>query len=89
MEHDALAYTDYVGDDEPIGKRTPFPQCVKSKQGELIVFSLILHKSRREGDRINKEVMADPPLKAMMDAKALPFDGKRMPFGGFRPIVSL
>ena len=53
------------------------------------MFSWILHKSRREGDRINKKRMADPCMKDMMDAKALPFDAKRMDFGGVKPIVSL
>ncbi len=89
MEHDALAHTEYVGGDESMGKRTPFPQCLALEQGELIVFSWILLKSRREGDRMNKKVMADPCLKDMMDAKALPFDGKQMSFAGFKSTGSL
>ena len=89
MEHGALAYTECVGDDVPVGKRTSFPQSVKLKEGEVVVFSWIIYKSRRERDRINKLVMADPRLADMMDPKALPFDGKRMFFGGFKAIVSL
>ncbi|HET9033102.1 MAG TPA: DUF1428 domain-containing protein [Dokdonella sp.] len=89
MEHGALAYTECVGDDVPTGKRTSFPQSVKLKEGELVVFSWIIFKSRRERDRINRKVMADPRLADMMDPKAMPFDGKRMFFGGFKPIISL
>ncbi len=87
MAHGALAYTECVGDDVPAGKRTSFPQSVKLKEGEVVVFSWIVYRSRRERDRINKLVMADPRLKDMMDPKSLPFDGKRMFFGGFREIV--
>ena len=87
MDHGALAYTECVGDDVPVGKRTSFPQSVKLKEGEVVVFSWILYKSRRERDRINKLVMADPRLADMMDPKALPFDGKRMFFGGFKQLV--
>lgn len=89
MEHGALAYTECVGDDVPVGKRTSFPQSVKLKEGEVVVFSWIIYKSRRERDQINKKVMADPRLADMMDPKAMPFDGKRMFFGGFKSIVSL
>jgi uncharacterized protein YbaA (DUF1428 family) len=87
MEHGALAYTECVGDDVPVGKRTSFPQSVKLKEGEVVIFSWIIYKSRRERDRINKLVMADPRLKDLMNPKAMPFDGKRMFFGGFREIV--
>ncbi len=89
MSHGALAYTECVGDDVPVGKRTSFPQSVKLKEGEVVVFSWIIYKSRIDRDKINKKVMADPRLEAMMDPKSLPFDGKRMFFGGFKPFVSL
>ena len=87
MEHGALAYTECVGDDVPVGKRTSFPQSVKLKPDEVVVFSWIIYASRAQRDRTNKKVMADPRLKAMADPKNLPFDGKRMFFGGFKTIV--
>ncbi len=88
-EHGALEYIECVADDVKSGKRTSFPQSVKLKEGEVVVFSWIIYKSRRERDRINKKVMADPRLKDMMDPKAMPFDGKRMFWGGFKTIVEL
>jgi uncharacterized protein YbaA (DUF1428 family) len=89
MEHGALAYTECVGDDVPVGKRTSFPQSVKLKDGEVVIFSWIVYASRRERDRINKLVMSDARLKDMMDPKGMPFDGKRMFFGGFKSFMSL
>jgi uncharacterized protein YbaA (DUF1428 family) len=89
MEHGALAYTECVGDDVPEGKRTSFPRSVKLKSDEVVVFSWIIYASRKERDRINELAMADARLASMMDPKAMPFDGKRMFFGGFKPIVSL
>ena len=88
-EHGALQYTECVADDVQPGKRTSFPQAVKLKEDEVVVFSWIVYKSRKDRDRINKLVMADPRLAAMMDPKALPFDGKRMFWGGFKPLVEL
>ena len=89
MEHGALAYVECAGDDVPAGKLTSFPQIVKLKADEVVVFSWIVYSSRAQRDRINKKVMADPRLAAMADPKNLPFDGKRMFFGGFKPIVEL
>ncbi|KRE87007.1 RNA signal recognition particle [Rhodanobacter sp. Soil772] len=88
-EHGALAYVECVADDVHPGKLTSFPQAVKLKDGEVVVFSWIVYRSRKDRDRINKLVMADPRLASMMDPKALPFDGKRMFFGGFKTIVEL
>jgi len=88
MEHGALAYNECVGDDVPMGKRTSFPQSVKLKEGEVVVFSWIVYKSRAARDKVNKKVMSDPRLQHMMNPKAMPFDGKRMFFGGFKTIVS-
>jgi len=87
-EHGALAYVECVADDVQPGKHTSFPQSVKLKPGEVVVFSWIVYRSRAQRDRINKKVMADPRL-ADMDPKSLPFDGKRMFWGGFKPIVEL
>jgi len=86
-EHGALEYIECVADDVQPGKVTSFPQAVKLKPGEVVVFSWIVYKSRRDRDRINKLVMSDPRLADMMDPKSLPFDGKRMFFGGFKKIV--
>ncbi|MET0654292.1 MAG: DUF1428 domain-containing protein [Pseudoxanthomonas sp.] len=89
MDHGALSYVECVGDDVPMGKLTSFPQAVKLKKDETVVFSWIVYKSRAQRDQINKKVMADPRLASMMDPKNIPFDGKRMVFGGFKSIVEL
>jgi uncharacterized protein YbaA (DUF1428 family) len=88
-EHGALQYVECVADDVKPGKVTSFPQAVKLKDDEVVVFSWIVYASRRERDRINKAVMADPRLADMMDPKTLPFDGKRMFWGGFKPMIEL
>jgi uncharacterized protein YbaA (DUF1428 family) len=85
----ALAYVEAVADDVKPGKLTSFPQSVKLKPGETVVFSYIVYKSRRERDKISARFMSDPRLKKYMDPKTLPFDGKRMFWGGFKTIVSL
>ncbi len=89
MEYGALQYMECVADDVKPGKVTSFPQSVKAKPNETVVFSWIIYKSRAARDRINKKVMADPRLSAMMDPKKMPFDGMRMFWGGFKPIVTL
>ncbi|MEH6414011.1 DUF1428 domain-containing protein [Pseudomonas sp. CGJS7] len=88
MEHGAVAYIEAVEDDVQPGKVTSFPQAVKRKPGEVVVFAWIVYKSRAARDRINKKVMSDPRL-TNMDAKSMPFDGMRMIYGGFKPIVTL
>jgi uncharacterized protein YbaA (DUF1428 family) len=88
-EYGALEYIECLADDVQPGKVTSFPQAVKLKAGEVVVFSWIIYKSRAARDRINKKVMADPRLADMMNPKDLPFDGKRMFWGGFKPIVQL
>ena len=89
MDHGALGYHECVADDVKPGKLTSFPQGVKLKAGEAVVFSWIVYKSRKDRDRINAKVMADPRLADMMNPKAMPFDSKRMVFGGFRMVVDL
>ena len=86
MEHGALQYVECVADDVKPGKSTSFPQAVKLKPGEVVVFAWIVYKSRAQRDRANKLAMADPRLSSM-DPAAMPFDGKRMFWGGFKPIV--
>lgn len=88
-EHGALAYVECMADDVKPGKLTSFPQSVKLKRDEVVWFSWIVYRSRRDRDRILKKVMSDPRLADMMDPKAMPFDGKRMFWGGFRAQVSL
>ena len=88
-EHGALEYRECVADDVKPGKVTSFPQGVKLKPGEVVVFSWIVYKSRAQRDRINAKVMKDPRLADMMDPKANPFDAKRMFWGGFQVIVDL
>ena len=88
-EYGALEYRECVGDDVKPGKHTSFPQSVKLKAGETVVFSWIVYKSRRQRDSINAKVMKDPRLASMMDPKKMPFDGKRMFWGGFKTIVEL
>jgi uncharacterized protein YbaA (DUF1428 family) len=85
-EHGALEYVECVADDVSVGKRTSFPRSVKLKPGEVVVFAWITYKSRAQRDRINAKVMKDPRL-ANMDPKKMPFDGKRMFWGGFKTLV--
>lgn len=87
-EHGALEYVECVEDDVKPGEHTSFPQSVKLRDGEVVVFSWIVYASREERDRINAAVMADPRLADMSPA-TMPFDGKRMFWGGFTPIVAL
>ncbi|WP_226468666.1 DUF1428 domain-containing protein [Luteimonas panaciterrae] len=86
MEYGALQYVETVEDDVKPGKLTSFPQSVKLKKGEVVIFSWIVFKTRKQRDSINKKVMADPRL-ANMNINTMPFDGKRMFWGGFKPIV--
>ena len=88
-EHGALEYNECIADDVKPGKVTSFPQSVKLKDGETVVFAWIVYKSRKDRDRINAIVMADPRQASMMDGKNMPFDGKRMFWGGFKTMVSL
>ena len=88
-EHGALEYVECVADDVKPGKTTSFPQAVKLKDGEVVMFSWIVYRNRRDRDRINKRVMADPRLAAMMDPKKMSFDAKRMFWGGFKQMIVL
>ena len=88
-EHGALEYIECIGDDVSAGKVTSFPQAVKLKPDETVVFSWVVYKSRADRNRIMKKVMADPRLAPMMQPKSLPFDGKRMFWGGFKVIIDL
>jgi len=86
-EYGALQYRECIADDVKWGKRTSFPRSVKLKAGEVVWFSWIVYKSRAHRDRVMKKVMKDPRLADMMDPKAMPFDAKRMIYGGFKVMV--
>jgi uncharacterized protein YbaA (DUF1428 family) len=86
-EHGALDYREFIADDVKVGKWTSFPRSVKLKRGETVVFSWIVYKSRQHRDLVNAKVMKDARLAKMMDPKAMPFDTKRMIFGGFKLLL--
>ena len=89
IEHGALEYRECVADDVKWGKRTSFPRSVKQKAGETVFFSYIVYTSRKDRDRVLAKVMKDKRLASMMDPKQMPFDAKRMIFGGFKTVVDL
>lgn len=84
-EYGALEYREWIADDVKPGAVTSFPQSVKLEEGETVVFAWIVYKSRAHRDEVNAKVMKDPRMK--MDPATLPFDGKRMFFGGFESFV--
>jgi len=86
-EHGALEFRECVADDVKVGKWTSFPRSVKLKRGETVVFSYIVYRSRKDRDRVMAKVMKDKRLAAMMNPKAMPFDPKRMIYGGFKTMV--
>jgi uncharacterized protein YbaA (DUF1428 family) len=88
LEHGAIGYVECVGDDVPVGKLTSFTRAVKLKADEVVIFSYIIYKSRKERDAVNKKVMTDPRLAKMMDPKNSPFDAKRMIYGGFKQVIA-
>jgi uncharacterized protein YbaA (DUF1428 family) len=87
-EHGALDYKECIAEDVKPGEHTSFPQSVKLEPEETVVFAWIVYESRAERDRINALVMADPRL-AGMSHDNMPFDGKRMIFGGFEILVDM
>ena len=88
-KHGALDYKECVADDVKPGKHTSFPQAVKLKPGEAVWFSWIVYRNRKHRDSVNKKVMKDKRITPMMDPKKLPFDGKRMFWGGFKSMVKM
>ena len=88
-EHGALELRECIADDVKVGKLTSFPRSVKLKAGETVVFAWITYKSRAHRDRVNAKVMKDPRLAKMMNPRAMPFDGKRLIYGGFKTFVEL
>jgi uncharacterized protein YbaA (DUF1428 family) len=88
-EHGAIEYRECVGDDLNVKGLKSFPAQIKPKPGETVIFSWIVFKSRADRDRVNAKVMKDPRLAATMDPKSMPFDTKRMVYGGFKVLVDL
>ena len=87
-DHGAIDYCEAIADDVKPGKWTSFPRSVKLKKNETVIFSYITYKSRSHRDRVMKKVMSDKRLEAMMnDPKKMPFDGKRMIWGGFKSAI--
>jgi uncharacterized protein YbaA (DUF1428 family) len=86
-EYGALDYKECVGEDLNVKFGTSFPRQIKLKPGETVVFAYIVFKSRAHRDRVNAKVMKDPRLADSMDEKTMPFDVKRMVYGGFNVLV--
>lgn len=87
MDHGAIAYHECAGDDLKTKFGVPFPKVAKAKASEVVVFSYIVYKSKADRNRINAKVMKDPRLANMCDPKNMPFDMKRMAYGGFKTMV--
>ena len=89
LEHGAVAFMECVGDDLKSPMSLSFEKVGKVKPGETLFYSFIVFNSRTHRDRVNKKVMSDPRLKEMMEGKSMPFDMKRMAYGGFKALVDL
>jgi len=87
MKHGAVDYKECAGDDLAAKWGTPFTRVMKLKPGETAVFAYIVFKSRAHRDRVNARVMKDPRIAKMMEPKSMPFDHKRMVYGGFKVLV--
>lgn len=85
MGYGALSYVECIGDDVPYGELTSFPRAVQAKDDEVVIFSWITYKSREDRDAISAKVMKDPRFEEWMSK--MPFDGKRMIYGGFKPFI--
>ena len=88
-EHGALEYREWVGDDLDVKMMVPFPRRVPIKPGETVVFSYVVYRSRAHRDAVNAKVMKDPRIAKMCNTKDMPFDCKRMLYGGFKAIVEV
>ena len=86
-KYGALEYVEAVGDDLDKKFGVSFNKLVKAKRGETVIFSWIVYKSRAHRDQVNKKVMADPEIKKSMESGPMPFDVKRMAYGGFKFLV--
>jgi uncharacterized protein YbaA (DUF1428 family) len=86
-EYGALDYKECVSDDLDVPMGLPFPKMVKSKPDEVIIFSFIVYKSKAQRDAVNKKIMKDPRMHEMCDPNNMPFDLKKMCYGGFKTFV--
>src|SRR5690348_11548963 len=86
-DHGALDYRECVGDDLKVKMGLPFPKLAKLKANETVLFSFITYKSRAHRDRVNAKIMKDPRTAKMCDPKNMPFDVKKMAYGGFKAVV--
>ena len=86
-DHGALEFRECLGDDLNVKMGLPCPRGIRTKPGEAVLFSYIVFKSRADRDRVNAKVMRDPRLASMMKSEPMPFDAKRMLYGGFKTIV--
>ena len=89
ISHGALYYSDAISDDVQPGKMTSFPQALQLKEDEVIALAWVVYKTKADRDRISKEVMEDPQFKASMEPSNMPFDGKRMFWGGFETVIGI
>lgn len=87
LDHGALEYRECVGEDLAVPCGLPFPRALKLKRGETVVFAWIVYASRKQRDRVNAKVMQDPRIAAYMKGRSMPFDLKRMLYGGFEVLV--
>ncbi|MBS0246043.1 MAG: DUF1428 domain-containing protein [Proteobacteria bacterium] len=89
MEYGALSYVECVADDVKPGKWTSFPQSVKLKKNEVVVFAWVTYKSRKARDTVMAKSIKDKRFATFMKSRKLPFDGKRMIFGGFKQMIGM
>ena len=88
-EHGALEYRECIADDVNSDFGLPFPKLARVKTGETVVFSWIVYRNKAHRNAVNKKIMADPRILKMMEGKKMPFDSKRMSYGGFKTIVDI
>jgi uncharacterized protein YbaA (DUF1428 family) len=86
-EHGALEYRECIGEDLDVKELVPFPRVVELRPDETVVFAWIVFKSREHRDEVNAKVMQDPRIAESMGSNAMPFDSKRMVYGGFEVLV--
>ncbi|MCL5777399.1 DUF1428 family protein [Limibaculum sp. FT325] len=89
IEHGALTYVECRAEDTPHGKTTSFPRAVKLKADETVILAWITYRNRRHRDAVVKKVMEDPRMARIMESEAMPFDGRRMIFGGFTTMIEM
>jgi uncharacterized protein YbaA (DUF1428 family) len=88
-EHGAIDYSESIADDVKVGKWTSFPRSVKLKRGETVVFAWVTYKNRAHRDKVNAQAMKDNRVADIISGKAMPFDGKRLIYGGFKNVITM